>query len=354
MPDLVAMLNEKRLDALKMCIRLEPKYGKAEFSAPVAKEEMERWETVNGIKIPEDYKAWLQFSGTSRLKGILLEFYPPEKFEVLGDCVIIGKRENAVIGFLIGNGRYIAIEDNKRRNLGYMETILRFWCYDVKELFAAEELEALRPTIEAETAKMLEAEKRAKAQGAGVKEALEYFFARNNIAYLKKWRSFPKCPVNAKNLDSGLIISEPDEDKYYQWQPVLQNEQIDFEPIEGRLGFGIHKDIKQLISSYYYFMLDASIGKINFHINPVTPDINIEEFLFERFDKKSYSGGYKFVKKGKFFLMGGCRINGDDSYLIEVNNDTGEVFAVEYMDRKNVKIADSIYGLLMNGKPIWE
>lgn len=354
MPDLVGMLNEQKINALKMCKRLEPKYGKAEFGEPVTVEEMEKWEAANSVKIPEDYKAWLLFSGTSVFKGISLEFYPPERFEVKGDYVIIGKRENEAIAFTDWNGRYIAVGDgNNTRNLGYMETILRFWCYDVKELFADEELEALRPVIEEQTAGMLEAKERADEPNAGVKEALEYFFARNNIAYLKKFRSFPTCPLD-DNEDSQMFISEPDMDGYCQWQPALQDEAVDFEGIENELGFKVHNDIKQLVSSWYYFRLEGRIKRTNFDIYSVTPDMDMNEVVTSRFDKESYSGGYEFVEKEKFFLMGGCCINGDDSFLIEVNNATGEVYAVEYMDRKNVKIADSIYDLLMNGKPLWE
>ena len=80
-----------------------------------------------------------------------MEFYPIAQFRKEQDYVVIGRRENALIGFLIENGRYIAVENDKRRNLGHMETILRFWGYDAKELFAEEELEKLRPVIEEET-----------------------------------------------------------------------------------------------------------------------------------------------------------------------------------------------------------
>lgn len=354
MPDLVGMVNEQKINVLELCKRLEPKYGKAEFGEPVSAEEMEKWENVNSIKIPEDYKAWLLFSGTSTFKGIEMELYPPEKFKVKCDYVIIGKRENEAIAFIDWNGRYIAADSkNKTRNLGYMETILRCWCYDVKELFAAEELEALRPIIEEQTAKMLAAKERANEPDAGVKEALEYFFARNNIAYLKKFRSFPICPFN-DNMDSQMIISEPDMDGYCQWQPVLQNKTVDFESIENELGFKLHNDIKNLVSSYWYFSLEGRIKRIKFHIYAVTPDMDMKEVIIERFCKEDYSGGYKFVEKEKFFLMGSCCINGDDSFLIEVNNATGEVYAVQYMDRKNVKIAKSVYDLLMNGKTVWE
>lgn len=353
MPDLVGMLLEAKDKALELCVRLEPKYGKAEFDEPITDEEIARWESVNHIKIPDDYKAWLKFSRETKLKGIPLEFYPPEKFETTIELVTIGRKGDAQIAFLIDSGRYIAIEDGKRTNLGYMETIIRFWAYDAKELFAKEELEALRPIVEAENAKVIQAEKVAKAKGAGVKEAMEYFFARNNVAYLKQWRSFPYYPVDEDEIDCGLVISEPNSDGYCQWQPMLQNKTVDFVGIESKLGFEIHEDIKELISRYYYFALDADIEEVNVRINALLPEDDMEQVILARFDKEEYCDGYEFVLKGRFFLIGSCCIEGDDGFVLEVNNDTGEAFAVEYEDKRHVKIANSIYDLFMNAKPIY-
>lgn len=150
-PDIVAMMNREKEYVLSLCERLEAKYGKSEFGIPATENEISQWEKANQVVIPEDLKEWLKFSGESKLKGIHLEFYPIAQFRKEQDYVVVGKRENALIGFLIENGRYIAVENDKRRNLGQMETILRFWEYDAKELFAEEELEKLRPVIEEET-----------------------------------------------------------------------------------------------------------------------------------------------------------------------------------------------------------
>lgn len=160
-PDFVAMLNREKEYTLALSERLEAKYGKAKFGAPLTESEIAQWETVNQIALPEDLKEWLKFSGESKLKGIPLEFYPIEQFRKEQDYVIIGKREHAAIAFETEKDRYITIEANNRKNLGHMETILRFWYYDAKELFAEEELEKLRPVIEEETIKMEQAQQRA-------------------------------------------------------------------------------------------------------------------------------------------------------------------------------------------------
>lgn len=352
-PDPVAMLKREKEYALSLCKRLEAKYGKAEFGTPVTESEIARWEAVNQVNIPEDLKEWLKFAGESRFKGIPLEFYPIAQFWKEQDYVVIGKRENATIAFETEKDRYIALEAGNRRNLGSMETILRFWYYDAKELFAEEELEKLRPVIEEETLKMNQAQQRAKMPGAGVKEAMEYFLTKHNIGYLYKWRTFPKCPIRKDIVDCGLVISEPDRDGYYQWKPQKQTAPVDFASIEAKLGFSVHKDIKALVSSYFYFTLGGDMDEKNFDIPPLLPITNIEKYVLDRFEKESYAGDYDFILKGHFFHLGGVCIDGDDAFVLEVNNETGEVLAVEYMDKKHEKFADSLYDLFMNSTPIW-
>ncbi len=352
-PDPVAMLKREKEYALSLCDRLEAKYGKAEFGAPVTESEITRWEATNQATIPEDLKEWLRFAGDSKFKGIPLEFYSITRFRKEQDYVVIGKRENATIAFETESDRYIALETGKRRNLGFMETILRFWYYDAKELFAEEELEKLRPVIEDEKIKMEQAQQRAKMPGAGVKESMKYFLTKHNVGYLYKWRTFPKCPIRKDIVDCGIVISEPDRDGYYQWKPKEQTVPVDFTSIEAKLGFSIHKDIKALVSSYFYFTLGGNMDDKNFDISPLLPITNIEKYVLDRFEKESYAGDYDFILKGHFFHLGGACIGGDDAFVLEVNNDTGEVLAVEYMDKRYEKFADSLYDLFMNSTPIW-
>lgn len=351
-PDIVAQLKREKEYALALCDRLEAKYGKAEFSAPLSDVEMAQWEKTNQTTLPEDLKEWLRFSGASKLKGISLEFYPITQFQKEQDYIIIGKRENMDIGFLKENGRYIGVENGKRKNLGQMETILRFWGYDSKELFAEEELEKLRPVIEEYMQKMKETEQKAKTSES-IKDAMEYFFAKLTIGSLKKWRTFPKCPIRGGIVNCGLVISEPDRDGYYQWKPVGVTTPVDFTSMESKLGFTIHQDIKAFVNSYYYFMLGADIGDASINIYPFLPTMNVEKYILDSFEKESYAGDYEFILNGQFFQLGGGCIDGDDSFIIEVNNKTGEVLAVEYMDKRHVKIADSLYDLFMKAIPEW-
>ncbi|MCR5517834.1 MAG: SecY-interacting protein Syd [Lachnospiraceae bacterium] len=352
-PDPVEMMLREKQYVLELCDRLEEKYGRAEFGKPLSESEIELWEANNKTTIPDDLREWLKFAGESRFKGIPLEFYPMKKYQKMQDYVVIGQREDLPIAFETDGNRYITIEGNKRRNLGSMETILRFWGYDAKELFKDEELEKIKPVIEEETEIMNLARRKAEMSGAGVVEAMEYFFAKNNIGYLYMWQSYPKCPLRKELAECELVISEPDREGYYQWKPKKQITPVNFEKIESELGFHLHKDIKELVSHYFYFMLEGNIEDESFFIYGMLPIVDIEHYVIDAFEKESYAGGYRYITEGHFFKLGGACIDGDDSFVLEINNENGEILAVEYMDKKHFKFADSLRDLFMNSKPIW-
>ncbi len=352
-PDPVIQMNQEKEYVLSICKRLETKYGKAEFGRPLTEGEISEWEKKNQIIIPADLREWLKFAGNSRFKGIPLEFYPMEYFQKENDHVVIGKKGDLPIAFLPDTVKYVALDGDSRKNLGSMETILRFWGYDAKELFRDEELEKISPLIEEEKEKMKRAGQNARMPDAGVREAMEYFLIRNNIGYLYQWQTFPKCPLRKEMADCGLVISKPDRDGYYQWKPLKQTQPVDFQGIEAGLGFPLHKDIKELVSSYFYFMLEGDIGEKSFHIYGLPPAADIGKYVAHGFEKENYAGDYTFITDGHFFLIGGVCIDGDDSFALEVNNDNGEVLAVEYMDKKHIKIADSLYELFMKSTPVW-
>ncbi len=160
-------------------------------------------------------------------------------------------------------------------------------------------------------------------------------------------------PVRKDIINCGLVISGPDRDGYYQWKPVEQTTPVDFASIEAKLGFSLHPDIKDFVASYHYFRLDADIKGASIDIHPFLPITDAEKLVIDRFEKESYAGDYEYILSGRFFQLGSACIDGDDSFILEVNNETGEVLAVEYMDKSYVKIANSLYDLFINSNPIW-
>lgn len=352
-PDYVGMMIKSKDNLLDFCSKLDSKYGAVEFSEGINDDEIIAWEKSTGITIPDDYKEWLKYSGKTIFPVIKMELNPPSEFQVKDDYVIIGYRQQSSIAFSLSEYKYILVDADERKNAGHVETILRFWIYDMNEATLKDKLIELQPEIDKETDIMIEKYNTARQSESGVKEAMEYFFAADRIANMKKWGTFPKCPVRKEDTSSPLIISEPDYDGYCQWQPIKVEEKFDFTLAEEKLGFKIHKDIKDLLSSYYHFMIEGYTKDYSMHIYGFTPGTDVDRLILHRFEKESYAGDYHFILNGNFFQLGAGCIGGDDSFIFEVDNTTGEVWAVEYMDKRAYKIALSIKQLLLTIKPIW-
>lgn len=188
-----------------------------------------------------------------------------------------------------------------------------------------------------------------------MKEAFDTFFEEMTQGYMNEWGCPPKAPCNEKRRPTGLFLLETkDNEGYAQWKPRLQDKSIPFEEIEKELGFSIHPQIKDFLSTYYFLGLEGKIQnssvKVSLCLNGITPYTDITERIKSDFDNEETH----YLSDHKYFLIGTyCRIDGVDSYLVQVNNDTSEVTAVEVMDKRSVKLADSIEELLMNMKSIW-
>lgn len=188
-----------------------------------------------------------------------------------------------------------------------------------------------------------------------MKEAFDIFFEEMTQNYLKKKGVPPKAPCNEDKYPTGLFLMDTlDENGYAQWKPKLQENAVSFENIEKELGFKIHPQIKDYLSTYWFLALDGRLqtqkNKIVLRLNGLTPYNDLNERIVSGFDNEQSH----YLSDHKYFLIGTyCMIDGNDSYLIHVNNDTGEVTAVEVMDKISITLANSIEELLMNMKGIW-
>lgn len=188
-----------------------------------------------------------------------------------------------------------------------------------------------------------------------MKEAFDAFFGEMTQNWLQKRGIPPQAPCNEKRRPTGLFLLETLNDKgYAQWRPKEQESKVDFKEIENKLGFSIHPQIKEFLSTYWFLPLDGIIhttsGEVELRLSGLTMYTNIEERIKSSFN----SEGTHYLTDHKYFLIGTfCSIGGDDSFLVQVNNDTGEVTAVEVMDKVSIKLANSIEELLRNMKGIW-
>ena len=188
-----------------------------------------------------------------------------------------------------------------------------------------------------------------------MKEAFNAFFEEMTQNNIKKKGVPPTAPCNEEKFPTGLFLLETlDENGYAQWKPKLQEEPVSFDSIENEIGFTIHPQIKAFLSTYWFLALNARLQTENesvvLKLNPLTPYTNLTEYIKSGFDNEETH----YLSDSRYFLLGSyCMIDGVDSYLVQVNNETGEVTAVEVMDKRLIHLADSIEELLYNMKGIW-
>lgn len=168
-----------------------------------------------------------------------------------------------------------------------------------------------------------DAEKRAKAVDASLKEILKYFIIKDNIASLRLWGTLP------------------------EHSPVEQIT-IDFSETEKILGFEIHPELKEFLSLYF-----QPIEGIDGH----TPSVYSFQIrgdyinILQSFDKSGTKD--EFIQKGHFYNMGYC--NTGVECELEFDNDTGAIYIWDYegYHYSHYKIADSIHELILNAESIW-
>ncbi len=185
-----------------------------------------------------------------------------------------------------------------------------------------------------------------------MKEAFDIYFEKMKKSCLEKYGGNPNKPIIRKFQDVGFYDLETMEKHkmagnkgYADWKPILQNMPVSFKPIESKLGITLHPQIKSFLSTYWFLALRGSLNGADIGIDAITPDIDFLQYIGYRFNNEDFN----YLENNDFIMIGSSvQIGPIDSYLLEVNNNTGEVFAIEVMDKKSVKLADSIEELLIN------
>ena len=190
-----------------------------------------------------------------------------------------------------------------------------------------------------------------------MKEAFDVFFEEIVKNWLEKRGRRPQIPCRPKDREKyGVLIVDDDSNQgnYVCWKPQLQTKKIDFEKCEEILGYEIHPQIKEYVSTYWFVNLEGVIYKegnrISLQLNAILPNYNMEQYIVGSFDNRETH----YLIDEEYFLIGTyCSYCGDDSYLVHVDNKTGCVYIVQVIEQISIKIADSIEELLNNMKGIW-
>ncbi|MDE6673106.1 MAG: hypothetical protein K2K16_13110 [Ruminococcus sp.] len=157
------------------------------------------------------------------------------------------------------------------------------------------------------------AEKQAKNKHSSLKQIIEYFIIKDNIASLRLWGTLAESKF--------VTTINPD-----------------FSEAEKILGFEIHPELKEILSLNFYiegvleygFQLDGGN-----HMN-----------IVQKFDKSNFKDN--FICCGHF-----CTIGGAVEGLLEFDNDTGAVYFWDWEVCEHDKMADSVREMLLNAKSIW-
>ena len=161
------------------------------------------------------------------------------------------------------------------------------------------------------------AEKQAKDKNSSLKQIIEYFIIKDNIASLRLWGTLAESKF--------VTTINPD-----------------FSEAEKILRFEIHPELKEILSLNFYveglleygFQLDGSISNMN---------------IIEKFDKSGYS-----YLKDDFICCGQfCTIGGAMEGSLEFDNDTGAVYFWDWEICEYDKMADSVREMLLKAKSIW-
>ncbi len=187
-----------------------------------------------------------------------------------------------------------------------------------------------------------------------MKEAFETFFEEMDNNSMKKLGKLPSIPYIEGKVSKDLLLLDTLDKGYVVWRPELQRETVSFNNVENELGFNIHPQIKEYMSTYWFRKLEAKIicteGTVKLSLTGILPGRDIAD----RVKGRLCSREEHYLSNPKFFLLGTyCRVDDDDHYLVCVNNDTCEVTAVNVGARVSIKLANSIEELLYNMRGIW-
>lgn len=163
------------------------------------------------------------------------------------------------------------------------------------------------------------AEKQAKDQNSSLKQIIEYFIIKDNIASLRLWGTLAESKF--------VTTINPD-----------------FSKAEKILGFEIHPELKEILSLNFYIEGLLKLEHINFQLDGGYSNMNIVEM----FDKSDSYFKDDFICCGHF-----CNIGGAVEGFLEFDNDTGAVYFWDWEVCEHDKMADSARELLLKADSIW-
>ncbi len=157
-------------------------------------------------------------------------------------------------------------------------------------------------------------------------------------------KSFPKIPHN-KNVSKDFYLGNEDSQGYIEWRIIKVIDPILKESLDKELGILLHNDIYEFFNSYYFLDISGFIDDNEIVLHSLTPDSNYSVFLRRRFENLGINlEGVRYIQLGDYNTS-------ENSFLLCIDNDSGEIV---YYDPENEKIqivSDSLNELVQKLTP---
>lgn len=105
-------------EIVRLCEEAIPEYGDhaSYFLEPATEDEIDTWEEVTNLKMPESYKEWLKLTKRCQIRQTLAEFYFPDIHQT--EYVPEGY---VMIGNIIGDGEIVCFSKSDGKFIRYFE-----------------------------------------------------------------------------------------------------------------------------------------------------------------------------------------------------------------------------------------
>ena len=175
-----------------------------------------------------------------------------------------------------------------------------------------------------------------------MKEAFDIFFEKLNRVYEEEFGTKPMIPYSEK-WNRDLLVSEPDDEGYVEWEPKLQTDDIDWASIERELGFSLCEELKEFYSTYSFADLDGRYNKMFINFDGVNIKKGVEVMV-----RDAYEIGKDDFPNSEVFAIVDAQIRDDDGYTLYFDNKDGRLFAREFDTNKTVEVSNSITEVIAN------
>ena len=160
-----------------------------------------------------------------------------------------------------------------------------------------------------------------------------------------------KRPIvsNLKGDKNLILVSDPDDSGWCEWQPVEKSETTLFSSLEDKYGIEFHKDIKDYYNQYWFYEI---YGKVFIDAQQRYDIVELERVLPNRElrDLESHIGQYYWGRDLRDFAK--VPIGLIQNLFVVVDNKTGEVFLDDRLEQGVfTPIASSIAELISRLEP---